>query len=429
MDLTNTPGVFGKITPASQEVQASGDGLVFKEHSVSQVLKQPEGFTVPSPGGNIPPTGVPDSEGGNVNTSIKQWLTLLESVIPEVTNPGQPVASVTSRLAAGYYASQWLNRPLANAMRMPQPDFPLAENLPDVVVRNGQSKARPGNGTERKASFHPLMSTSPAGNSPTPHQPTVYTILMVMPTVFREQTGRNLLQGDDTVTAQNPPVVNTGTELFHTVPGSFDPGMVQSEASPVLPRFPKSGTETNNSPLRGNGSSEAMPGVVQATFSSVSRGHAPPFRVSTASMGGFTGEVAEIIHQNSRQLAGLPPGETRQILIRLQPRHLGLLRIRLRLEKDGLKGKIETSSQEATRLIQVNMKQLIERLHNLGIHVQDFDVSFQQQFAAPNNLYKEWQENGKRKNSTKINEGDVMTMEKEGTANRIENNSLVDLMM
>lgn len=412
--LQNQPSTTG-TTPVSGEPLAGQDfspttGKVSHFQTVNDPLAGATGL-------EIPETKIP----------FEQWLTILDSVFTDSVKISQSTPTLTARPFVGKPFPQWMNGQSVN----PSPVVPepaLVATTPETISEPGQPKIPADDGTARKTVVSPRPSPSLPVNSTNVNQPGVYTVLTVMPPV----PAKNVLRSSPQVTAGNmsetSPVIEAKPESEQTTAGNVNRQIRAADTAPVMPGGSKNWTASENDLLHRNGSPEVMP-AGQPSAAGVSRGQTPVLRVSTPLTGKFTGELAELIHQTAKQLPDLPAGQYRQILIRLQPQHLGLLRIRLRLEDDGLKGRIETSSDDAAQLIRLNMSRLTERLHSLGIHVQDFDVSSQQQFAAPHNLYKEWQENGRRKNSPAMSEKELLALENEGTAARAKADGLVDMMM
>ncbi len=404
---------------------------VFHKHPLTRSPAKPAVQTTqPVVGSSIPPLLDTDSE----NAPQLQRMLLRQKPVFTVEFRGvqlKPSGAVS--IPSANLLPHLLNNPAASNVTIPPRVDQLfvvnSETASENLSGNGQMKAMTDRGTEHRIiSSQSIFQPSSGDFTNQSPQPVLYTVLMIMPPQSGK-TSRTILPG----TESNIPDISLPGETVRK-----SGGMVSEGASPEFPepdvslemeRFSKKGAKTRHNSFRSQGQKGRFPAGQTIAHGSASRTQTPVFRISTISTGRFTGEIAEIIHQTHRQLVQLPPGQPRQILIRLQPQHLGLLRIQLRLEKDGLKGKIETSSDDAARLIRLNMNRLTERLHSLGIHLQDFDVSFQQQFAAPNNLYKEWQENGKRKSSSKVSENNVVAMENEGIAIQPDQDSLVDMMI
>lgn len=82
----------------------------------------------------------------------------------------------------------------------------------------------------------------------------------------------------------------------------------------------------------------------------------------------------EFIHSLSAQLWTAVQNNRREIFIRLQPENLGLVRVRLKMEKDRLSGKIAVNSPEVHQLLVKNAQQLTQRLQELNIHFDSLNL-------------------------------------------------------
>ncbi|RMF57555.1 MAG: flagellar hook-length control protein FliK, partial [Calditrichaeota bacterium] len=139
------------------------------------------------------------------------------------------------------------------------------------------------------------------------------------------------------------------------------------------------------------------PGSGIAASGKMVSGH-PIFQLSLSNPADLGAGVQRILRQYLQQTLNAQNNEVQQIFIRLHPQHLGLMRIHLKYEKDGLRGKIDVSNAETLTLLQGQLKQLTERLNLQGIEVQQFDISQQEQFASASHSFREWQGMGKKRN-------------------------------
>ena len=87
-------------------------------------------------------------------------------------------------------------------------------------------------------------------------------------------------------------------------------------------------------------------------------------------------QPAEFVQSLSAELWAAVQNNRREILIQLQPENLGLVRIRLKMEKDRLSGKIAVNSPEVHQLLVKNAQQLSQRLQDLNIRFDslNFDL-------------------------------------------------------
>ncbi|NOX36597.1 MAG: hypothetical protein GXO78_03590 [Calditrichaeota bacterium] len=98
-----------------------------------------------------------------------------------------------------------------------------------------------------------------------------------------------------------------------------------------------------------------------------------------------------------------------EIWIRLKPASLGLVRIQLKMEGDRLTGKVETSHPDALRVLQQHYQQLMDRLRESQIDIQQFDLSLNRDLEEEPTLRQQGTHQSLTGNSHQTEDADAQT--------------------
>ena len=93
-------------------------------------------------------------------------------------------------------------------------------------------------------------------------------------------------------------------------------------------------------------------------------------------------DVMEMITRWTEQMRYRSTATQQEITIQLRPETLGAIRVWLSMKENKLHARIETQRPEATAVIHQSSAQLISRLEEMNIHVQQFDVQTNSEFSA-----------------------------------------------
>ena len=93
-------------------------------------------------------------------------------------------------------------------------------------------------------------------------------------------------------------------------------------------------------------------------------------------------DVMEMITRWTEQMRYRSTATQQEITIQLRPETLGAIRVWLSMKENKLHARIETQRPEATAVIHQSSAQLISRLEEMNIQVQQFDVQTNSEFSA-----------------------------------------------
>ncbi len=98
-----------------------------------------------------------------------------------------------------------------------------------------------------------------------------------------------------------------------------------------------------------------------------------------------------------------------EIWIKLRPASLGLVRIRLKMEGERLTGKVEASHPEALRVLQHHYQQLMDRLRESQIEIQQFDLDLNRDLQEEPTMRQQDARQSLSGDSHPANEADIQT--------------------
>ena len=107
------------------------------------------------------------------------------------------------------------------------------------------------------------------------------------------------------------------------------------------------------------------------------------------SMAQFTSRLATALQEQVYKLNGNPQAAAQQLFIQLEPRDLGVIRLHLKMKDNKLTGKIESGTSETTAMLQSHQPHLVTRLAEMGINIQDFSISYNDQLNAQQQSFRD----------------------------------------
>ncbi len=350
------PPVFGK----------AASGAMFGEHPVAA---SPDSRTASeeaahsSPGKETPPPGQKASTNGPAAPqgapSAPGTAPLFHAAAvralgadPHPLRQQQPAAAVTDEDGA------------AGAL-------PQAERISETGKTFAASSAKVEQSPVPGTISRPVPGIAPANPEPRPAQGSRSHFRKAVP-VFAEDTTPGLRAEGGARTVREP---------LSQQHGSFFAGPGGDEEAVILPI---SGEEAPGGTEAVTGGSKT-PTPLPAEGSGTPSGKLPVVTFRNASQ--FTGRLAVFFQEQFNQLARHSNSAGAHLMLQLEPRELGVIRLKLRMKNNRLVGEIETGLAETSTLLHQNQGQLISRLHEMGVQIQDFQIvhnenmADQQQFA------------------------------------------------
>ncbi|MCB9068345.1 MAG: flagellar hook-length control protein FliK [Calditrichae bacterium] len=111
--------------------------------------------------------------------------------------------------------------------------------------------------------------------------------------------------------------------------------------------------------------------------------------VKFQSMEQFTGKMAAILQEQFYQLAERPQTAAQQLFIQIEPHEMGVIRLRLRMKHQKLVGSIETGLPETSALLQNGQSHLLNKLGEMGVQVQEFNINYNDQLGSQQQFARE----------------------------------------
>lgn len=137
----------------------------------------------------------------------------------------------------------------------------------------------------------------------------------------------------------------------------------------------------------------------------------------------FTGRLAVFFQEQFNQLGRNPNPAGTHLMLQLEPQELGIIRLNLRMKNNRLVGEIETGLAETSTLLHQNQGQLISRLQDMGVQIQEFNIvhnenmADQQQFAREQQQHRHEQAGGASSRAKDPHKADLSP---DQTAHRVE---------
>ncbi|GAB4337318.1 MAG: hypothetical protein Kow0037_19920 [Calditrichia bacterium] len=112
-----------------------------------------------------------------------------------------------------------------------------------------------------------------------------------------------------------------------------------------------------------------------------------PVSASAATTAVYTSleEPMQMVKELARQMQGMLLRNGREMVLQLRPENLGLIRVRLRGDKEKMHARIETSAPEVQQLLQKHQTELIHRLAEQEISLENLEFSLLNSFKENKN--------------------------------------------
>jgi len=271
------------------------------------------------------------TQGGNSNSSIER--TFMPAGKPLMTPDGVPAV------------------PIANVVEMVQP---VMGRLRGKTPASQNTFQLSENALEPSAAWESTKSTDKSGNK--------------LPQMAKPVTAQELPTNGDMPGSRfaSAPHVERGTISGKTTiqtPGNA--GAAETMENELVKSPLLSGTEGGMATKV-----NSAKGIVQNTPMNL-----PPMTARLE-------DVMEMITRWTEQMRYRTTATQQEITIQLRPETLGAIRVWLSMKENKLHARIETQRPEAAAVIHQSSEQLISRLEEMNIHVQQFDVQTNSEFSA-----------------------------------------------
>lgn len=149
------------------------------------------------------------------------------------------------------------------------------------------------------------------------------------------------------------------------------------------------GSVTGNLAKNGWSTSAVTAGEANVPTTAPTTGSGQTHVVKFQSMEQFTGKMAAILQEQFYQLAERPQTAAQQLFIQIEPHEMGVIRLRLRMKHQKLVGSIETGLPETSALLQNGQSHLLNKLGEMGVQVQEFNINYNDQLGSQQQFARE----------------------------------------
>lgn len=149
------------------------------------------------------------------------------------------------------------------------------------------------------------------------------------------------------------------------------------------------GSVTGNQAKNGWSTSAVTAGEANVPTTAPTTGSGQTHVVKFQSMEQFTGKMAAILQEQFYQLAERPQTAAQQLFIQIEPHEMGVIRLRLRMKHQKLVGSIETGLPETSALLQNGQSHLLNKLGEMGVQVQEFNINYNDQLGSQQQFARE----------------------------------------